>query len=479
MSTRFPFSTAAALLLLFRLVSGVCPACCDGAAAALRTELEDLQRMKTRLLIDLPLGRDSRCRLLCVANRRSCDPVLRPQRWAFGVSSPLFTAGPVCLEGILAQLYNPLAHGPGSDVFTESAGIALDIDLDVASRKGVQLILVPGHWRLFGTGREASRVQLGSGLAIPFGRRVGCELVGMVSAAPEGLPDPLDGPWYQAEPPFPGGLVSHLAGSLSVELDRARLLLVAAASGGRFATSGSLCALHLSLEAPRAGLELLTGHCSSGFATPEGEWARLEWLLAARADWESGPARLDAGFRREIERPPLLPEGFRCSRDRLSGGAGFQWPTGGGCLLGVGADAVLELLWSSRGSGDRKCRLEVPASLEWCSWSLELAAVGSRQTAGRRTGQLRLSAAHRPSWGKIDLEVAYQGGEESGFHLAAALEAVGEGKRLYLRGETRKALSLEDLTDYFTLRLGWEAELRQRGRGRPQASVRTPAPRPW
>jgi hypothetical protein len=469
-STRYPSIAAVSLLLLLRLLLGVCPGCCDGTAAAVRTELEDLQRLKSRLLIDLSRGRDSRCRLLYVEKRRSCDPVLRPQRWALGLSSPLFTAGPVCLEGILAQLYNPLAQGAGSEVFSDPAGLALDIDLDVASRKGAQLTLVPGHWHLFAVGRETAGVQLGTGLAIPFGRRVECELTGMLCAPPDGLSGSRDGPWYAEEPPFPGGLASHLAGSLSVDLSRARLYLVAAASGGRLAAPGSLGALHLSLAATCAELQLLIGHCSSAFVTPEGELGDLEWLLAARLDWEFGPARLRAGCRREIDRLPPLPAAFRQSRDRLNAGAELQWRAGSGCRLSVEADAGLELLWSSSGAADRKCRLEAQGSLDWRVWRLELGALESWQTAGKRLGQLCLSVARHPSWGKIDLGVGYQGGAETGFHLAAALEAIGEDKRLYLRGETRKVLSMDalaaglsaaDFLDFFDLRLGWEAELRQ------------------
>ena len=132
------------LPLLLRLLLCACRGSCDGTA--LRTELEDLEVLKTRLLIDLPDSPHGSRRLVYLENRNSTDPLVSPERWALGFSGPLITFGPVTLRGLLSQLYNPLAQGAGSEVFADSPELALDIDLDVGGRKGLQLWVVPDRW---------------------------------------------------------------------------------------------------------------------------------------------------------------------------------------------------------------------------------------------------------------------------------------------------------------------------------------------
>ena len=104
-----PWSFHIAVLLFSALLPGMDHAGCQVPTVVLRSELEDLQEIKSRLLVDFPAGHygprrfvyvEKRCGSECggidsgEADRGSGVSVLQPQQWAAGYSSPLLTAGP-------------------------------------------------------------------------------------------------------------------------------------------------------------------------------------------------------------------------------------------------------------------------------------------------------------------------------------------------------------------------------------------------
>jgi hypothetical protein len=477
------WSLRISLTLIVWLLLNPCHGSCDTPDATLRTELEDLRVMRSRLLIDFPASPYGVRRLMYVENRRGSywrgsdrggsDALLQPEKWALGIDGPLVTAGPVSPRGVLAQLYNPLAHGPGSDVFTDPADLSLDIALDVAGRRGMQLGVIPGHWNLFGLYRETVGVQLGSSVAVPIGPRVEVAFVGLLSSPAGQLEADPDGSWYAGDPAFPGGPISHLAGSLTWDFARLRLHLVAAGSGGQRVAPGALGTLQISWTGSGGELDLLLGHCSGGYFTPEGDIGEVQWMAAARGKRDFGSVHLSAACRKEIGRLPVLPAAFRESRDRLTAGIGISRPLGRGCTLSIEEDASLDLLWSTSGTGGKELSLEGGTTLDWRLWRLELVSEESWNSESGRLGQICLSIAHDPPWGRTRLEAGYQHGGISGFRLSAEIEAIGDGKRIYACLATRDVLPLdtgskgwqaEDWLQLFTLRVGWEAKSRRQSR---------------
>ena len=104
---------------------------------------------------------------------------------------------------------------------------------------------------------------------------------------------------------------------------------------------------------------------------------------------------------------------------------------------------------------------------------LELVSEESWNSESGRLGQICLSIAHDPPWGRTRLEAGYQHGGISGFRLSAEIEAIGDGKRIYACLATRDVLPLdtgskgwqaEDWLQLFTLRVGWEAKSRRQSR---------------
>jgi len=456
------------LLLHLWLLLGACRGSCDGTTTTLRTELEDLEVMKSRLLIDLPENPGGPRRLMYVENRNGSNPLLQPEQWALGISGPLVTSGPVSLRGILAQLYNPLAHGAGSDVFADAAGLALNIDLDVAGRRGLQLRVIPGHWDLIGVYKKRVGAQLGSVITLPFGRRTECTVVGLLSAPPDQLEDQQA--WYAEDPLFPGGLISHLAGSLTVELDPLRLRLVAAASAGRLVGPRTFATLQLHRKAPPADLDLLLGYCSPRYFTPEGDCGDLQWLAAARVERRFGPLNFTAGWRKEL--PPLspFPEAFLESRDQLSTGIEITRKTASGRSWSMEGDAELEREWSPVGEKTDRCSLDAGSTLDWSVWSFTVGMKEEWGGDGERFRDARLVVGCDPSWGEARVEAGYRLNPLAGFHLAAALEAVWEGRRIFIQLETEDVLPrpasgdgrpAEDWLQLFSLRVGWEAKSRR------------------
>ena len=456
------------LFLLLGILPGADRAGCDGADVCLRTELEDLEIMRSRLLIDFPAGPFGLRRLMYVekrdaADRAGSDPLLMPQLWAVGFSGPLITAGPVSLHGILAQLYNPLAHGAGSEVFSDAPALSLNIDLDVGSRRGLQWQAVAGRWSLLGLYGEQIGAQLGSALALPFGRSSECALVGLLSSPPE---KPGDG-WYAERPLFPGGPISHLAGSLRWELDPLCICLAAAAAAGQQVAPGAFATLLVRLYAAPADLDLLLGNCSPEYFTPEGDRGDLEWVAAARAERIIGALHFSAGCRKELSPPPLLPQAFRESRDQLEAGIRVNSRSASGWTWCIRADAEMQREWSTAGQGSSRYRVQAGSTLDWRVWSLTFGV--NEQWGGRPepAGDAGITVGCDPAWGEVELEAGYGHGRESGFHLAAALEVTGEDKRFYLRLETEGLIPppapadsrrAEDWLRLLSLRLGWETK---------------------
>lgn len=460
------------LLLLLGLLLGVDRAGCDTPTTALRTELEDLELMKTRLLIDFPASPYGLRRLMYVENRNSSDragsePLLLPEQWAVGFSGPLITAGPVCLRGILAQLYNPLAHGAGSDVFSDVPALSLNIDLDMSSRRGLQWQVVAGHWSLLGLYNEQSGAQLGSAIAVPFGRSIDCALVGLLSSPPERLEDG----WYSERPLFPGGLITHLAGSLAWEFDPLRICLAAAAAAGRRVPPGAFATLLIRLSAAPADLDLLLGNCSPQYFTPEGDSGDLEWIAAVRVARDFGALHLSAGYRKELSSLPSLPEGFRESRDQLEAGIQVNSRSASGRAWCIRGDAELQRGWSTAGQGSSLYRVEAGSTLDWRAWSFSFGVKEKWGGESERVGDVGVIVGCDPSWGEVEVEAGYRHSPIPGFDLAVALDAIGEDQRFYIRAGTEEVLPLcasgdswRDWLELFTLRLGWEAKSQWRSR---------------
>ncbi len=450
-------------LLYLGLLLGAFRGNCDGAA--LRTELEDLEVVKSRLLIDFPDSPYGSRRLMYLENRSGSDPLLPPAKWAVGLSGPLITFGPVSFRGILAQLYNPLAQGAGSDVFADTADLCLNIDLDLAGRRGVQLRIIPGYWNLIGVHEKRIGAQLGSVITVPLGRRTNCSLVGLLSAPPDQLED--EQAWYVEHPLFPGDLISHLAGSLSWQLIPFCISLGVAASAGRWVGPGTFATLQLRRNAPPADLDLLLGYCSPAYFTPEGDNGDLEWLVALKGMRDLGALHLSACWRRELLPLPLLPEAFRESRDLLGAGIEFRQPVGRSCFWSMEGDAELEREWSPAGENTVRCSLNGGSSLDRGEWSFTL---GMKEQWGGdydRIRVARIGIGCEPSWGEARLEAGYRISPMTGFHLAAAFEAIGEGRRIYIRLKTVDVLpcpadaddrSAADWLQLFSFRVGWEVK---------------------
>jgi hypothetical protein len=75
-----------------------------------------------------------------------------------------------------------------------------------------------------------------------------------------------------------------------------------------------------------------------------------------------------------------------------------------------------------------------------------------------------------PSWGEVRLKAGYRHGPDSGFHLAVSLETNGDGKRFYIRLESKDVLppQTEDWLRLLTLRMGWEAKFQPQSKRQPR-----------
>jgi hypothetical protein len=489
-----PRILSVSLLLFGGILPGAGRADCDAPTTTLRTELEDLQEVRSRLIVDFPPGPYGPRRLMYVENRSTSGcgssgcgdsdqgdsgqgdsdredpdwgggyPVLQPQRWAVGFASTLITAGPVSLRGILAQAYNPLAHGPTSDVFSEPPDLSLNIDLDVAARRGIQLGLIPGRWTVLCIYEKRIGAQLGSTIRIPLGRNLDLSLAGLLSSPPDRLGHEQS--WYAEGPLFPGGLITHLAGSLTWDHDPLRLTLVAAAAAGRLVRPGTYLTVDMGLSASPVVLALLFGFCSPRYFTPEGDTGALEWIAAARADTDFGPIRLSAACSRELCPLPPFPDVFRGGRDQIDAGIEIVLRSAPRRLWSIEGEVALQRQWSAEGRESSFRCLEARSNLDWSAWSFAVGMSELRDGESESVRSIGMTVGHDPAWGKVELEAGYRLSPTPGFDLTAAFDATGEHKRFYIRVGTKgmvpapalgDSLQAGDWLEHFTLKLGWEA----------------------
>jgi hypothetical protein len=435
---------------------------CEDTSAVLRTELVELQRIQTRVLLDRPQSR-----FVYIEKRSTGDPVLHPGQWTLGIATPVVTAGPVALGGILPQLYNPLAHGAGSGVFSESTEVALDIGSDIGGRSGVVLEVIPRHWEWFVLYREDVGAQVGSLIGLSFGGRAAVELLGLLSNPSDQLRGGGEESWFVDPPPFAGGLLSHLAGSFAFDLQPVSLYLSASVSGAQRVLPGAVYSLRATWTGRRSEIILLIGHCTDHFLTPEGRSGDLEWIFATRLVWYGRSSRLFGSYRREIDRLPLIPAPFRESRDLIALGAVATRRAASRCLLHLQAEAEMERRWSSSGFPEQGLCLEGGGTLDWHLWELSAGMAAEWGSENGWERDLRLLWALDPVWGRLELEMELQSRPTLGWHLSVDVELKGEAKRLYARVETRRALPFRrperdhgglDFFDLLSVCIGLEAE---------------------
>jgi hypothetical protein len=443
--------------------SGFCDGAGGGATIRLRSELEDLQILRTRLLIDLPTVQAPSWRLMYLEKRESTNPVLQPEQRSLGVSGPLIRVGPVALEGILAQLYNPLAHDPGSDVFSETAGLALDIGMDMTSRRGVQLALVPRYWSVFATSKEAGQPQLGTGVVVPFaGQSIG-ELVALLCAPLQQGGDDADDPWYMDEPLYPGGSLTHLSGSFTCNRPPLNFRMTTAISAGQRVIPSTLSTLHVNWKGSPNDISLLLGHCGPSYFNPEGEGSDLQWLASLRASRDLGPLSLHGSYRREIAPPSMLPTELRESMDRFGAGVQIKKRIDPRCILRTECDAQMQLRRLSEGAVEEELGLDAEGWLDWRHWRV---TAGTQLKGGYDSEQLchtYLAIAHTPPWGTAELRVKYHFSPEPDLDMYGDVEVKGRDKRIYLRLECKIPLSNPNaekahLLELFSFCLGWETQ---------------------
>ena len=205
-----------------------------------------------------------------------------PRRVDAGLSLPWVTAGPVRLEGLVRELYNPLGYEPDSSVFAERPGLSLDGSFDGGAWHGVLLRPWPEVLGLFGV--EGPHGRAVGGFLCPGTDVLGVEAV-MVAAAPP--PEPWGEGWYRDRPPFPGGPLLVPALRLRWEgaaPSAASAWVLGAASAGSHVPPGWLGSLGAGWSGERLQARLLGGVVSQGFLTPAGEPAAHQAAASAAAE---------------------------------------------------------------------------------------------------------------------------------------------------------------------------------------------------
>ncbi|TVQ40164.1 MAG: hypothetical protein EA384_03840 [Spirochaetaceae bacterium] len=231
-----------------------------------------------------------------------------------GVRTPQLTAGTVELRGLLRELNRPTRFTPGSDVYRQDPGLALDATLAPTRRYGVQL----QPWRpapaLFAALRDGAPESLGMHLGLG---EASLRLRGLLLTT-DAPADTVDDGWYTEYRRFTGGRLDHIAAELILRADRTRLAAAAMRSAGPFTAPSSAVRLHGGLRTAALRANGVWAVVQPGYVTPEGRYwrDRQQRALDLRLGRTRGAfAEFDAGQR--LTRAPL--RAGRSEPQRLSG----------------------------------------------------------------------------------------------------------------------------------------------------------------
>jgi len=470
--------TTLCLCLLVACFAGGSILWSDQGTIGLASELQQMKTLRTRLLTDVGSLR------LLYLERREGDSLIQegcrglaPDFWTAGIDSPWLTCGPVSLQGSLAQLYNPLGYGPGSEVFSETADITLNIDLESTSRRALFLDLLPGSLGFFFLQGNGSCLQQGGRIAVRIGGCVRAELLYLLSE-PSGPPDSGGGePWFYEHPPYPGGLLSHLGGSLSCRAGGSSLQLAAAACGGQHTVPGLFSHLHALWAGTAVEAAVLAAARSPGYFTPDGDSADPGFVLGTTLDlYEPLQARskqkrvllksvcrrhLRVEYNKEISRPAVVTAPHLESCDRLSLDGEASLRLGARSCLRLRCDTETQVCWSGNGRAEKQIAVGFEGGLECSDSELAACLLWEWERPGVGTPELTFVYELDPRWGRLRFDVGVQLGMVPGWKTAARLELTNEKRKFHVNIETEGAvLDHAPLLDAVSVTLGWQTTAR-------------------
>jgi hypothetical protein len=278
-------------LLTFLLLCLHCAAAVRGAAVPL--ELEVRERF------DWPDDADTRISM------RQGD-LLFLTRWrdtgtgndgppAGALALPFLLAGPVTGRGMLRLASDPLGFGAWSGVFRESTSLSLDSSLS-SSWHGVVVTPLPGLCGLFARQREDGS-ESGAYLRIPLGAGAAAE--GMLLRS-RPLPASPAEEWFLPGSPFPGGEVTHVAGSLCLESPRFDCSFTMLGSSPQRAAPGSAASIWVRGRSREMEESLLVSAASSAYRSPAGrcltDGSQVSAAVRVGGDQKAGTAAAGWSF---------------------------------------------------------------------------------------------------------------------------------------------------------------------------------------
>jgi len=187
---------------------------------------------------------------------------------AIGVSSPYLRAGPLALKGLLREIFNPLAYGPGSSVFQERPEIRLERSFSGSSKTGIVFDPVPDHAECF-LFHSSGVTKAGGSLSVPVGSYLETHLLFSTSQPKR---ETVDDSWFTDRLPFPGDRLIH--GATRLALDHPGLFgsLSLGISAGRRIVPGYFTLLDIVMKTEMFQPELSVGISSPRYFTPDGKW---------------------------------------------------------------------------------------------------------------------------------------------------------------------------------------------------------------
>jgi hypothetical protein len=232
-------------------------------------------------------------------------------------SSALLRAGPLAPSGVIQELYNPLGHAAGSEVFQERAGFTID---DSCARPA-GFACAPGAVGVFGQPLSGGGVACGAFFntspRLPW-RAAGALWFAEPSASSFG------DDWFRDTPPFPGGQLVGAGGRLGMARPSGagppalEAGVTLGCSAGSLTPPGWLAEIDGRFSDGILEAEALLGWCSAGYRPPTGAAADTAWRASGRLRLSGTGSAAQLSATVDGGRPGFAPGRFIPGRGELS-----------------------------------------------------------------------------------------------------------------------------------------------------------------
>ncbi|MBN2442201.1 MAG: hypothetical protein JXJ04_12680 [Spirochaetales bacterium] len=206
----------------------------------------------------------------------------------FGITTFLFSFGPMYTCGLFTEINNPLGYSPQSAVYQEKTELRLKKTFEPGPKRFLNLILIPDMCSLFFQTGEDVPYFFGTKVSLTCRESLKTDL--LLSLSRPLQPAPVDS-WFSPKHQFPDGTLSHLSMKNRLQTHHLEISISGSLSAGDLIIPGFFIHSYIAAMLNKVTLSSVFGYCSPSYVTPGGsstekmvrtggsvQWSPVAWL---------------------------------------------------------------------------------------------------------------------------------------------------------------------------------------------------------